>query len=217
MRNLLHIPVIHDEVDLGSAGPALGRRSAGQAGERRWALHRETVCRFWESVGDYLSRFDSSKMRVYQDGVPVDGTMGRRIVEEGARRGSRNYQLVLKLLDNYAQLQAAEHPTLLLQEYANLRAEGRQAPSPEQRARLLEERDSYIAQVINSTLQEGDVGVLFIGAGHSLGRDLASDICVQEVKDADKVHLYIQELLLGNGFGKTEALARYVAAPVDVS
>jgi len=217
VRNLLHIPIIHDEVDLGSAGSALGRRGADMAGKRRWALHRETVCRFWESVGDYLSQFDSSKMRVYQDGVPVDGTMGRRIVEEGARRGSRNYQLVLELLDNYAQLQAAEHPTLLLQEYANLRAEGRQAPSPEQRAHLLEERDSYIAQVINSTLQEGDVGVLFIGAGHNVGRDLASDICVREVKDAGKVHLYIQELLLGNGFAKIEALARYVAAPVDVS
>ena len=217
MRNVLHIPIIHDEVDLGSAGPALSRRSAGQAGERRWALHRETVCRFWESVGDHLRQFDSRRMRVYQDGVPVDGTMGRRIVEEGAKRGSRNYRLVLELLNSGAQLEAAEHTTLLLQEYAYLHTEARQAPSPEQRAHLLEERDSYIAQVIDSTLQEGELGVLFIGAGHNVLGRVASDICVQEVKDADKIQLYIQELLLGNGFEKMEALARYVAAPVDVS
>jgi pheromone shutdown protein TraB len=179
-------------------------------------MHQETARRFWESVADYLSRLDSSNMRVYQDGLAADGAAGKRIVEEAARRGSKNYQLVLELLNHGAQLQATENPTLLVQELANLGAAGHESPSPEQRQYLLEERDTYIADVISSTLQAEELGVLFIGAGHDVLGRLAADIQVQTVKDPDKLRRYIQELLLARDSRKLEALARYVAAPVDV-
>lgn len=217
MRHLLYIPIIHDEVDLGSSGPDLAHSSAALAGERRWAMHRETVRRFWESVEEYLRRFDPSKMRIYQDGLAIGGAAGRRIVEESARRGSRNYQLVLDMLNDGAQLQSTEHAALLLQEHANLRAGEGQVPSPEQRERLLEERDTYIADVIGSTLQEEELGVLFIGAGHDVLGHLAADIRVQTAKDPDKLLMYIHELLLGKDSRRLETLARYVAAPVDIS
>lgn len=215
MRHLLYIPIIHDEADLGSTGPDLAHSSAALAGEHRWEMHRETVNRFWETVRDYLSRFDARKMRVYQDGLAAEGAVGKRIVEESARRGSRNYQMVLELVDNGAQLQATEDAVLLLQEHAQVPAGGRPAPSPEQRERLLEGRDNYIADVIGSTLQEEELGVLFIGAGHNVLGRLAANIVVQRVKDPDKLRLYIQELLLGSDFRRLETLARYVAAPVD--
>jgi len=216
MRRLLYIPVIHDNADLGSSGPALAHCSAALAGESRWAMHRETARRFWERVADYLSRFDSSKMRVYQDGLAADGAAGQRIVREAARRGSKNYQLVLELLSHGAQLQATEDPALLVQELANLGAKGHESPSPEQRQNLLEERDTYIADVISSTLQADELGVLFIGAGHDVLVRLVADIQVQTVKDPDKLRMYIQELLLARDSRKLEALARYVAGPVDV-
>jgi pheromone shutdown protein TraB len=154
-------------------------------------------------------------MRVYQDGLAVDGVVGRRAVEEGARRGSRNYQLVLELLNQGAQLQATEDPALLLEEHANLRAGGHQAPSPEAREHLLERRDTHIAHVISSTLQEGELGVLFVGAGHDVGVRLPPDVLVQSFKNPQKVRQYIYELLLGKGLRKVEALARYVAAPAN--
>ena len=216
MRHLLYIPVIHDEADLGSSGPDLAHGSAALAGERRWAMHRETASQFWQSVGDYLCRFDARKMRVYQDGLAADGAAGKRIVEEAARRGSRNYQLVLEWLDRGAQLQATEQFALLLQEHANLRAGSHQTPSPERRKRLLEERDAYIAAVIGSTLQEGELGVLFIGAGHNVLGRLAADIRVQRVKDPDKLRMYVQELLLVADSQKLKSLAQYLAAPVDL-
>lgn len=215
MRHLLYIPIIHEEADLGSSGPGLARSSATLAGERRWATHRETVSRFWEMVREYLSRFEACKMRVYQDGLAADGAVGKRIVEEGARQGSRNYQLVLDMLDDGAQLQVTEHVALLLQEHENLRAGERPAPSPEQRERLLEERDAYIADAIGSTLQEEELGVLFIGAGHDVLGRLAADILVQRVKDPGRVRLYVRELLLGRDSRKLKSLARYVAAPID--
>lgn len=216
MRQLLYIPVIHDEADLGSSGPDLAQGSAALAGERRWAVHRETASRFWQNVSDCLRRFDACKMRVYQDGLAADGATGKRIVEEGARRGSRNYQLVLQLLNHGAELQATERLALLLQERANLQIGGQQALSPEQRERLLEERDTYIAGVIGSTLQVEEMGVLFIGAGHHVLGRLAPDIRVQIAKDPDKLRMYMRELLLGNDFPKLDALARYVAAPVEM-
>jgi pheromone shutdown protein TraB len=179
-------------------------------------MNRETASRFWQNVGDCLRRFDAPKMRLYQDGLAAGGTTGRRIVEEGSRRGSRNYQLVLHLLNLGAELQATERVALLLQEHANLRAESRQAPSPEQRQRLLEERDAYIADVIGSTLQEAELGVLFIGAGHHVLGRLAADIRVQTAKDPDKLRMYMQELLLATDSRNLDALARYVAAPVEL-
>lgn len=215
MRRLLYIPVIHDDADLGSSGPALACRSAVLAGESRWAGHRETARRFWGRVADYLSRFDSTKMRVYQDGLASDGTAGKRIVEAAARRGSRNYQLVLKLLKGGAQLQATEDAALLALELANLGAAGDESPSPEQRQHLLEARDTYILDVISSTLQPEELGILFIGAGHDLLGRLAADFQVQTVKDPDKLRIYIQELLLARDSKKLEAMAQYVAAPID--
>lgn len=216
MRRLLYIPVIHDEADLGSSAPDLAQGSAALAGERRWAMHRETASRFWRNVSDCLPRVDAPKMRLYQDGLAADGATGRRIVEEGARRGSRNYQLLLDLLNHGAALQATEHPALLLQEHANLRAANRQAPSAEQRQRLLDARDTYIANVISSTLQQEELGVLFIGAAHHVLGRLAPDITVQKAKDPDALQTYMQELLLGRDSPELDALARYVAAPVEL-
>lgn len=213
MRHLLCLPVIHDEADLGGAGPALAHRSAALAGEGRWVLHRDTVRRFWESVGNYLCRFDPCTMRVYQDGLAVDGVVGRHIVEEGAGRGSRNYQLVLELLNQGARLQATEDLALLLEELARLGRGEDPAASPERREHLLEKRDTHIAHVINSTLEEGELGVLFIGAGHDVGARLAHDIGVESFKNPEKIRQYIQELLLGSDARKLKALARYVAAP----
>jgi pheromone shutdown protein TraB len=155
-------------------------------------------------------------MRVYQDGLAADGAVGRRIVEEGARRGSKNYQLVLDLLSHGAQLQATEDATLLVRELANLGVGGLESPSPEQRQFLLEERDTYIADVISSTLREEELGVLFIGAGHDVLGRLAADIHVQTVKDPAKLRMYMQELLLARDPRKLEVLARYLASPVDV-
>lgn len=189
---------------------------ATMAGERRWAMHRETANQYWQSVEDYLCRFDASKMRVYQDGLAADGEMGERIVKEAARRGSRNYQIVLKRLNHGAHLQATEDLALLLQEHAIMRAGGQQASSPAERERLLEQRDTYIANVIASTLQDEELGVLFIGAWHNVDGHLAADIHVQRVKDPDKIRRYVHELLLETDSRKLESLARYLTAPVDL-
>ncbi|MDP3062228.1 MAG: hypothetical protein Q8O40_03285, partial [Chloroflexota bacterium] len=108
-----------------------------------------------------------------------------------------------------------EDPALLLQERAYLIHAAPGVPSNEARQELMERRDISIAQAINATLQEGEAGVLLIGAGHMVLPHLSRDICVELVKDPKKVVQYMRGILLGEGSAELEDLARYVAAPVN--
>lgn len=216
MRRLFYIPIIHEEVDLGGGGSHVAQDSATRAGDQRWTLHQKTLEGFWSEVERYVRKFDPRKIRVYQDGLAADGALGRRIAEEASRRGSRNYQIILALLDRGADLQATEDPELLLLEGARLQGRRDATVSAVSPRQLLERRDTYIARKINSTLREGEQGVLFIGAGHAVMPALAEDIAVRRFKDPEKLLRYVEELLLGEGDSDTsEALALYVRGPAD--
>jgi len=218
MKRLLYVPSIHDEADLGSARTALAQRSAVLSGERRWGLHRETVGKFWERVAAYLHSFDPRQLRVYQDGLAADGETGRHIVEEAARRGSRNYQLILELLNGGAELRKTEDPALLLRQREVILGHLQQDLDVDQYRtqsdRLMEERDKFIGETIRATLKEGEVGVLFIGAHHNVASRLAGDISVEVVKDPRRVRAYFEELFLGRNEVKLEELVQYLTSVI---
>jgi len=218
MKRLLYIPAIHDEADLGSARTALAQRSAALSGERRWVLHRETVGKFWERVAAYLHSFDPHQLRVYQDGLAADGETGRRIVEEAARRGSRNYQLVLELLNGGAELRKTEDPALLLRQREVILGHLQQDLDADQYRtqsdRLMEERDKFIAGTVTATLKEGEVGVLFIGAYHNVASRLTGDISVEVVKDPGQVRAYFEEIFLGRDEVRLKELVQYLTSGI---
>lgn len=227
MRKLLYVPIIHDQADMGSAGAELARGSAAQWGQPRWAIHEATVCGFWKSIRVFLLSMDPWRLGIYQDGLAAEGEVGRRIVNEAARRGSKNYRLVQELLDKGAGLHRTEDPVLLWREHQNVIARVKQEPSEERSRdsrdpldgtdRLLEERDRFIANAISSTLKPGEVGVLFIGAYHDVAGHLAADISVEMAKDREKVNAYFQELIQGRDEEILKGLARYLTTPVAVS
>lgn len=227
MRRLLYVPIIHDEADLGHAGKALGRLSAALSGEGRWAMHEETARRFWENVAAYLRSLGSGRLRVYQDGLPAGGEMARRIVEEAAKSGSKNYQLVQDLLEGGAEVRKTEDPALLWRERTvllNSLEEARTGGGPPnteashvERDDLMAARDRFIADTINTTLHKGEVGVLFIGADHDVASLLAGDIAVEPVKDPRMVRAYLGELVLGRDGKRLEQLSQYVRSPVTES
>ena len=218
MKRLLYVPSIHDEADLGSASTTLSKRSAVLSGEHRWRLHRETVAKFWQRVAAYLHSFDPRQLRVYQDGLAADGETGRHIVEEAARRGSRNYQLVLELLNGGAELRKTEDPTLLLRQREVILGHLQQDLDVDQYRtqsdRLMGERDKFIAETIGATLKEGEVGVLFIGAYHNMVSRLTGDICVEEVRDPDRVRAYFGEVFLGRDEVKLKELVQYLTSGI---
>ena len=233
MRRLLYVPIIHDEADLGHAGKALSRVSAALSGEQRWAMHEETARRFWENMAAYLRSRSPGRLRVYQDGLAAGGEMARRIVEEAAKRGSKNYQLVQELIEAGAEVRQTEDPALLWREReVLLRSLGEAAPHPNplpegeetlapntevsqaERDELMAARDRFIAATIGATLHEGELGVLFIGADHDVASLLPSDIAVEPVKDPKRVGAYLAELFAGRDGKRLEELCQYVRSPV---
>lgn len=219
MRKLLYVPIIHTEADLGSLGPAVERRSASLYGEKRWVEHKETVARFWESIAEYLLSLDAASLKLYQDGLPADGELGRRIVEEAAQRGSINYQILLRLMNKGAELRKTEDASLLAQELRLAQEEcaagniSNYEGTKVSRAGLTEKRDKFIATTIDETLWEGEIAVLFIGAYHNVHLYLPGDIAVKQIKERDRVKAYFQELVSGGG--KTfQRLTSYLTSPV---
>lgn len=227
MRRLIHVPIVHDEADLGMAGPALLAETARLAGTGRWTAHTETLGRYWAQVAVFLHSLDARQLKLYQDGLPVGGSVGRAIVEEAARRGSRNYQLLLDLIGRGAELRITEDPALLWRERDRLAretsttqpgsgwpGEHRAVPDPEARGRLLRERDEFIARTVDATLKEGEVGILFLGAEHQASARLAPDIAVEPLKDPGLVRAYFQALFRPGHDRKLARLASDLASPI---
>ncbi len=215
MRSLLYLPIIHTEADMGSMAATIERESASLCGQERWSRHRETVAKFWQSVVDYLLSCDSASMKIYQDGLAADGEVGRKIIKEAARRGSRNHQVVLELIKKGAEIRKTEDASLLLQEYEHIYKLVSGKPSETVSSdRLTEQRDRFIASTINETLRDGEIAVLFIGAYHNVFPLLARDIVVKQIKDAEKVRAYFHELFSGRDETMFQQLAHYLTAPI---
>jgi hypothetical protein len=185
MRQLIHVPIIHNAADLGSLAGAVQAHYARVCGTTSWNQRENVVRALWADIGANLDamRLDARKTRIYQDGLPICG-FEERIARELAQAGSSNHQLILRWLERGAVLMGTEDTQLLMEEYKlqkqRLAKAGKKAsPAQEKRLdRLLAARDSFIAGRIVATLQEGEVGLLFLGALHRLDALQATDIRV---------------------------------------
>ena len=220
MRKLIYVPVIHVESDLGSIAPEIDKKSAEVCGKERWEKHKQTVLAFWDVIEGFFERLDAGNLKIYQDGLMAGGDLGRRIVEEGANRGSRNYQIVLDLMKRGAEIRKTEDVELLKEELDQILRIAQNSSAWEKtvahigkevdRKTLLEKRDRFIAKTINETLTGEESGVLFIGAFHDVVPKLSEDIKVQEVKSRKKVKDYFNILISGGNDKKFEELASYL-------
>ncbi len=197
MRKLYLVPIIHTSADMGSSASALDQATAAQLGQERWQNHKKAIDSLWDSIERFFAPLDVTGFKVYQDGLVADGEDGLRVVREGRRRGSRNYEIVGRLLEKGASLVRTEDASLIAQERAYItkvvdarsRKEREAAARIYSRlqARLLRERDWFIAGRINETLRDGESGILFIGALHDVASHLPDDIQIVQVLDIDEV------------------------------
>jgi hypothetical protein len=97
------------------------------------------------------------------------------IVQTLAERGSQNHQLLLDLVAAGGHLMGTEDPGLLLEEYHQLK-NGLRGGRRQNQDGVMTNRDEYMARRINETLQEGEIGILFIGAMHQVYERLPRDI-----------------------------------------
>lgn len=191
MRKLIIIRIVHTPFDMGSARDGLEREGIARLGKQRWEENLRRIEKFWSEVEKEAEPLatEPEKLRIYQDGLPCAGALGEKIVRETAAKGSRNYQIIQRLMDRGARIEATESPELLKQEYGYIKAlleakTGEEKRTAEDRYsqvkdRLLEERDVFIAHSIDSTLKEGETGILFIGASHNVLPRISKDIDVK--------------------------------------
>ncbi len=155
----------------------------GRAGlSRKQAL----IDKIWTEIERTIDSLALSfeRVRLYQDGLPVCGREAE-IVSELAQAGSRNHQLLLRLMARGATIMGTESGDLLVQEYQlakqslaarPARAAGVAAQRRALTEALLQRRDRFIAQRLNDTLKPSETGILFLGMLHSLNRYLQEDI-----------------------------------------
>jgi hypothetical protein len=190
MRTLIYVPIIHTSADLGSLAKDVAKRGIVNLGTEAWREHQGTVEGFWYALSLYFNCVDGLGLKVYQDGMIAKGEIGAKIVEEGLRSGSKNYELVARLLKQGAILVKTEDFNLVKEERDRLLTIT-QAKSTTQKIaafikynfiknRLLRKRDKFIAQRINETLNDGERGVLFVGAFHNVKKWLAKDIQIKQ-------------------------------------
>jgi hypothetical protein len=169
---------------MGSLGDEIRSRLAKELGPSWVEQNASVIDRLWDEIESSLLALNLpySKVRIYQDGLPVCGRE-IEIVNELASAGSRNHRLVQQLHENGAMIMGTESGELLVEEYQRVKqllAEGGSSAGANQAAgrgtSLMQKRDRFMATRINATLEPGEIGILFAGMLHSVQRYLAADI-----------------------------------------
>ncbi|MDO9581260.1 MAG: hypothetical protein Q7J06_11990 [Bacteroidales bacterium] len=210
---------------MGSIASTLDDRAIAKLTPELWQRHKEVVSVFWDSIGRFLDALDVNGFKVYQDGLVADGEDGLRIVRECVSQGSKNYEIVGRLLERGAVLVKTESLSLVKQEYGHITKMTRSKSVKERevaairyklaQGRLLKQRDEFIAGRINETLAEGETGILFIGAYHNILVKLPSDIKTIQVKETNNVREY-HKLIVSHEVNneRFHQLTHYLGLPV---
>ena len=206
MRQIYIIPIIHSRHDLGSLEQSIRAAKSQFASSSAMESNQRVVDFFWTELQHGIEswRIDFSNTFVFQDALPFTGHPDRilehRIVNELATKGSANHKLVQWLIAQGATLEGTESTELLLREYEVVRkslAEGvhrydepaDSAATGETIETLLNQRDRFIAGRIAETVNDDQIGILFIGMQHRVQDYLQPDFQVSYPFGKMKVHV----------------------------
>jgi len=196
MRRLIHAPILHTAADLGSLAESVRAHYAKVLGPTGWTGRQQAVGQLWRDIRRRIEalRLDYARTRIYQDGLPACG-FELQIVQELAKAGSSNHQLLLELVEKGATLMGTEDPQLLVQEYqlhqppapgdgpsSASAGHGSEQTRPVEKAQqILHARDQFIAKRVVATLEAGETGLLFLGAAHRLDAFHGTDVVVESL------------------------------------
>jgi len=202
MRTLLYIPIIHSGADMGSLAASLTQKGVDEFGKEFWESHISTVEKYWEIIRKFCGSIDckSKTVKIYQDGMVIDGEIAIKIIEDSVKAGSKNYEIISELISRGAIIVKTEELSLVKKEIALLTKIPSNGPVITKilkilwfkilRAKLLHQRDKFIAGRIAATLGPDETGIIFIGAYHNIMKKLPNDIKITEFKKVQKVRAY---------------------------
>ena len=219
MRTLIYVPIIHSFADMGTLSDELKRNSVSVLGENLWQKHTNTVNGYWEAIESYFVNIDLSikGIKIYQDGMFVDGDMALKLIRDGVKSGSKNSEIVLNLINRGAVLIKTEDFKMVKDEYDGLQSIIKSKFYVNKliqllrykvlKSILLRRRDNFIAAIINETLEQNETGILFIGAYHNVIKRLHKDITVVELKEVEQIRKY-QKMIQSRSKIKIDQLER---------
>jgi len=219
MRTLIYVPIIHSVADMGTMGEELKRKSVSGLGENVWKKHTDTVIGYWEAIESYFENSDLyiKGLKIYQDGMFVDGDMATKLIRDGVKSGSKNSKIVSDLISRGATLMKTEDFKMVKDEYDGLQSIIKSKTNLKKFIQLLRykmskpiflrRRDRFIAATIDETLEPNETGILFIGAYHNVRKNLPKDITVIELKEVAKIREY-QKTIQSRSKIKIEQLER---------
>jgi hypothetical protein len=177
-KKLIIIPIAHTADETGS----LAVRPKTTAQRIEFERKQNVIKAAWREIENNLLgwRTDFSGVFIYQDGLPVLEA-GKEIdfVRRVAETGSPNFALLLKLHSLNAQIIGTESPELLEAELnlqKKIQAEPENGELLSMSARILQQRDEFIAKRISDTLPLSASGILFIGLLHSVEKFIPDNI-----------------------------------------
>ncbi len=117
-RRLIYLPIVHTQADMGALKESVARATLEKTGRAGLARKTAAIDQIWTAIEAAIDALALSfdRVRLYQDGLPVCGREAE-IVTELAQAGSRNHQLLLRLMAQGAVLMGTESGDLLVQEY----------------------------------------------------------------------------------------------------
>jgi hypothetical protein len=204
------------------------RKGIAEFGNEFWEIHVAIVNKYWENIDHYCDtlKIGERGLKLYQDGMMTDGELAMKIIADSVKMGSRNFEIISKLVSDGAEIVKTEDLDLVKKELELLNS----IPSSNlfllkalkiiilrwKRSHLLKKRDDFIASRIAVTLQQGETGLIFIGAYHNILRKLPKDIKIVEVKEISKVRKY-QKLLpfYNRKKQRFKLLSRYLINPIS--
>ena len=219
MRTLIYVPIIHSVADMGSMGDELKRKSVSGLGDNIWQKHTDTVNGYWTAIQSYFENIELHVpgIKIYQDGMFVDGEMALKLIQDGVKSGSKNSEIVSNLITRGAILVKTEDFKMVKDEYDGLQLIIKSKNSLKKIIQLLrykiskpiflKRRDRFIAATIDETLGPNETGILFVGAYHNVIKNLPKDIKVIELKEVAKIREY-QKTIQSRSKIKIEQLER---------
>ncbi len=222
-RILYIVPLIYTNPNAGSMAYVLEERGFALLGTELWGKHQEVVKRFWDSIDRFFSQIEVFNFKIYHDGLSVDGRAAQELVQQGIINRNHNHILIGNLLARGAMLVRTEDNGLIKQEqkYASkiklsqssIEIESAVARYRLAQAKLLEQRDKYMARRINGTLKSDDSGILFLSAYHDVISRLDEGINILQLKNIDRVREYQRAVIYKKE--ELQQLADYLVSAVS--
>lgn len=235
-RKLILVPILHSSLELGSLKKGIEAKAVSIYGKEKRKRFQKIIRSYWNSIDKFFKHINVDK--VYQDALIADGKLGMKIVKDNADKGIKNYQIVLDLIERGAKLMKTEDKELVLKEYRYWklytellelqkklgrgfeRVLGKEEKKKVREFKridkdsLIRDRDTYIANRINKTLKDGEVGVLFIGVQHNIIPNLDPDIVLIQLKERDKLYDLFKRFIQKKGKMELIQLKDYLTSSI---